>query len=587
MRALVKLRIYWITLNFLYLLSGALWAQHTYFDMMIGGDNSYKVGMVPIADGHYLTANISAQPIGSIRHDLVLQKFDSCGALVASRAYHFPDDHILSIMQVMCDQFENKIWIALHSSQNQHDGIIATFDFDLALLAQRKITNASGPFYTYSLGQNGNGNTFLYGNNSNGSCLIELNQNLEIVNQNGIVQTVIWGDFLPTQDGGFICHSGSVYYKLDANLNLIWSRIMLGARATHQWVELADGYICSSYPYGSNQSNVLIKVDKTDGGIMWVTRELKSISKTKIILLPNNIVLQLGNHQSNDADNPVPLLTEIDGASGAVRRSTALSTATEFSFTAADAFPIKNGGLMVLGHDQDFYQLFKAKVYLDSAVNCPQIDVDVAEDFPAVMSQLHTVNPIESGISLSDLAVIEVNPNMYIERRCSRFSVPQAFLPIDTMLCANQSIHIDLRNAQYPFSWSDGWIDPQRDIQAPAHLILEFMACDTTWTYAIDVGQEDCSCKVYLPNAFSPNGDGINETLTVHSPCAFESYTLQVFDRWGALLFESRDPNQAWNGRANDKLASADVYIVALEYSLMRNGQLESVQEAQEVHLIR
>ncbi len=72
----------------------------------------------------------------------------------------------------------------------------------------------------------------------------------------------------------------------------------------------------------------------------------------------------------------------------------------------------------------------------------------------------------------------------------------------------------------------------------------------------------------YVPNAFTPNGDGKNETFF---PKGFminpECYHMMIFDRWGNLIFETDDLNLGWDGRANGgkEIAQQDVYVWKIE----------------------
>ncbi|MFQ5447742.1 MAG: gliding motility-associated C-terminal domain-containing protein, partial [Saprospiraceae bacterium] len=52
-----------------------------------------------------------------------------------------------------------------------------------------------------------------------------------------------------------------------------------------------------------------------------------------------------------------------------------------------------------------------------------------------------------------------------------------------------------------------------------------------------------------LPNAFTPNGDGANDLFTPYPYCFIESIDLLVFNRWGQLVFQTKDPNINWNGQ--------------------------------------
>jgi len=72
------------------------------------------------------------------------------------------------------------------------------------------------------------------------------------------------------------------------------------------------------------------------------------------------------------------------------------------------------------------------------------------------------------------------------------------------------------------------------------------------------------SLKVYVPNAFTPNGDGVNDRwhILVQSPT--KKFDVSVYDRWGDMVFHSSDPNLAWDGAAaGHPLSGTFVYIVA------------------------
>lgn len=80
---------------------------------------------------------------------------------------------------------------------------------------------------------------------------------------------------------------------------------------------------------------------------------------------------------------------------------------------------------------------------------------------------------------------------------------------------------------------------------------------------------------VYIPNAFSPNEDGVNDTFTVFSNEEVAMIrSMRIFDRWGNLLFDRSDlaPNdiqQGWRGQVNGRTLAMGVYIyfVELEYT--------------------
>ncbi|MBL7963975.1 MAG: CotH kinase family protein [Flavobacteriales bacterium] len=66
----------------------------------------------------------------------------------------------------------------------------------------------------------------------------------------------------------------------------------------------------------------------------------------------------------------------------------------------------------------------------------------------------------------------------------------------------------------------------------------------------------------YVPNAFTPNGDGNNDVwLPLGNAVDPTNYNLQVFDRWGRLIFESKDPRMGWDGTLGGQPSPIGVYV--------------------------
>jgi gliding motility-associated-like protein len=69
---------------------------------------------------------------------------------------------------------------------------------------------------------------------------------------------------------------------------------------------------------------------------------------------------------------------------------------------------------------------------------------------------------------------------------------------------------------------------------------------------------------LFVPNAFSPNGDGENDVLFVRGTLIKEML-FRVYDRWGELIFESQDRFTGWDGNFRDKQMDPDVYDYYLQ----------------------
>lgn len=86
----------------------------------------------------------------------------------------------------------------------------------------------------------------------------------------------------------------------------------------------------------------------------------------------------------------------------------------------------------------------------------------------------------------------------------------------------------------------------------------------------------------FVPNTFSPNGDGHNETFFARGTGLFSIKSFTVFNRWGQIVFEKKnmavnDPGVGWNGTFNGQKASPDVYVYIIEI-LCDNGTVVPVK---------
>lgn len=73
-------------------------------------------------------------------------------------------------------------------------------------------------------------------------------------------------------------------------------------------------------------------------------------------------------------------------------------------------------------------------------------------------------------------------------------------------------------------------------------------------------------CSIYIPKAFSPNNDGSNDLLLVRGE-GINQFEIKVFNKWGELMFETRDISQGWDGRFRGNKAPLDAYIYQIRFT--------------------
>ncbi|QTE35099.1 gliding motility-associated C-terminal domain-containing protein [Mucilaginibacter gossypii] len=79
--------------------------------------------------------------------------------------------------------------------------------------------------------------------------------------------------------------------------------------------------------------------------------------------------------------------------------------------------------------------------------------------------------------------------------------------------------------------------------------------------------------KVVIPNTFTPNGDGVNDTWAIEALNTYQTSTTQVFNRYGGLVFKSTGYPEAWDGRSNGQDIPSGTYYYVID---LKNGNVMS-----------
>ena len=134
----------------------------------------------------------------------------------------------------------------------------------------------------------------------------------------------------------------------------------------------------------------------------------------------------------------------------------------------------------------------------------------------------------------------------------------------DTMLCEGKTLVLSAETPYCDYLWQDGSTQPTYLVRGPGTYSVEVSnRCFSHWD-AVDVDYEHCAQDLYLPNAFTPNDDGTNPVfLPIFSyPDEIEEYRMEIYNRWGTLVFRTEEITFGWDG-AN---AMNGVYAVVVHY---------------------
>ncbi len=114
------------------------------------------------------------------------------------------------------------------------------------------------------------------------------------------------------------------------------------------------------------------------------------------------------------------------------------------------------------------------------------------------------------------------------------------------------------------YKWQNGSSEEQYIVRSSGRYhVAVSNSCDTT-SDSILIAQG--SCHVYIPSAFTPNNDGLNDVFRVMGTELIEQFDLRIFDRNGMLVFQTADKGAAWNGEFKGKKMANRVYVYLLQY---------------------
>ncbi len=83
------------------------------------------------------------------------------------------------------------------------------------------------------------------------------------------------------------------------------------------------------------------------------------------------------------------------------------------------------------------------------------------------------------------------------------------------------------------------------------------------------VNAKQCMEGFYIPDAFTPNGDGKNDTFKPLLLGNVASYRFTIYNRWGAKVFESNEVGKGWDGKVQALATDTNVFVWICQYQLL------------------
>ena len=166
------------------------------------------------------------------------------------------------------------------------------------------------------------------------------------------------------------------------------------------------------------------------------------------------------------------------------------------------------------------------------------------------------------------------------------YPMPVVKLGNDTLLCQTESILLKAKNWNSTYYWQDGNVnETYRVSQAGKYWVTATNICGSV-SDTIQVNYRDHNCRLWIPTAFTPNGDPLNE---FYKPIGNDllSMDYKIFNRWGELIYVGDLNAPGWSGDYMGLPAQDAYFVVLVNYSYMNSGQMFIFSEREVFYLLR
>ena len=162
--------------------------------------------------------------------------------------------------------------------------------------------------------------------------------------------------------------------------------------------------------------------------------------------------------------------------------------------------------------------------------------------------------------------------------------------------CADETVFLSavdsnqINTGSLTFLWSDGSTNAVRPFSLSGDYWVEVSnECETVHHDFTVINEfTPLTDFLYIPNAFSPNGDFINDEFKVEAAVPIVEFEILIFDRWGNNVFGTKDIHKGWNGKLKGRKSHIGVYVWWLRAKFETcNSEIEEIFLEGDVTLLR
>jgi len=172
-----------------------------------------------------------------------------------------------------------------------------------------------------------------------------------------------------------------------------------------------------------------------------------------------------------------------------------------------------------------------------------------------------------------------------VKKSITIFHPPEVFLGNDTTICNSCTISLNGGEGMDYWLWQDGSSSQYFEVLEEGFYRVEVTKNGCTSSDSIYIYKS--GVYVFMPNAFTPDGDGLNDVFKPVSSEPLQDFSLIILNRAGEVIFESTNSDIGWNGKYNSILLNNGVYVWKMVYTAYSHQKADKVEKMGTVTLLR
>ncbi|MBL4652831.1 MAG: gliding motility-associated C-terminal domain-containing protein [Flavobacteriales bacterium] len=154
---------------------------------------------------------------------------------------------------------------------------------------------------------------------------------------------------------------------------------------------------------------------------------------------------------------------------------------------------------------------------------------------------------------------------------------PETVLPSDTILCSYLGVNMNAGNEGSSYNWSTGETTQITNTTEEGEFNVT-ITTENSCTAVDEITVNACANNLEIPNLITPNGDGNNDSWIIETIFSYPGNSVEIYNRNGALLFQTENYNNNWNGEN----LPASTYFYVIDFNNGGNKQYGSISIVRE-----